>query len=112
MWVRVKIQSEKVLFDFASNTKLRVIAYRPDYIGPTDEEAHMGQTLLYWFFKPVGAAVKATQIGQAMMEVAARGDEFANGDKLGTWRIIRYSDAYELSKEVVEKDAVSGLTNG
>lgn len=95
MWVRVKIQSEKVLFDFASNTKLRVIAYRPDYIGPTDEEAHMGQTLLYWFFSPLGAAVKATQIGQAMMEVAARGDEFANGAKLSNWRINRYSDAYE-----------------
>jgi len=95
MWVRVKMQAEKVLFGFASNTKLRVIAYRPDYIGPTDEEAHIGQTLLYWFFSPVGAAVKATQIGQAMMEVVARGDEFSNGDKLSTWRIIRYSDAYE-----------------
>ena len=95
MWVRVKVQSEKVLFDFANNTKLRIIAYRPDYIGPTEEEAHLGQTLLYWFFSPVGAAVKATQIGQAMMEVAARGVEFANGDKLSTWRIIRYSDAYE-----------------
>ena len=95
MWVRVKVQSEKVLFGLASNTKLRVIAYRPDYIGPTDEEAHIGQILLYWFFSPVGAAVKATQIGQAMMEVAARGDEFSNGDKLSTWRIIRYSDAYE-----------------
>jgi len=95
MWVRVKVQSEKVLFDFANNTNLRIIAYRPDYIGPTEEEAHLGQTLLYWFFSPVGAAVKATQIGQAMMEVAARGVEFANGDKLSTWRIIRYSDAYE-----------------
>lgn len=95
MWVRVKIESEKVLFGFAGNTKLRVIAYRPDYIGPTDEEAHIGQTLLYWFFSPIGVAVKATQIGQAMMEVAARGDEFANGDKLSNWRIIRYSDAYE-----------------
>ena len=95
MWVRVKLQAEKVLFGFASNTKLRVIAYRPDYIGPTDEEAHIGQSLLYWFFSPVGAAVKATQIGQAMMEVVARGDEFSNGDKLSTWRIIRYSDAYE-----------------
>ena len=66
--------------------KIRVIAYRPDYIG---------QTLLYSFFSPVGAALKATQIGQAMMEVTARGDEFANGDKLSTLRIIRYSDAYE-----------------
>jgi len=95
MWVRVKVQSEKDLFGFAKHTKLRIIAYRPDYIGPTDEEAHIGQALLYGFFSPVGVAVKATQIGQAMMEVAARGAEFANGDKLGTRRIIRYSDAYE-----------------
>lgn len=102
MWVRVKVQSEKVLFDFAANTKLRVIAYRPDYIGPTNEEAHVGQTLLYWFFAPVGAAVKATQIGQAMMEVAVRGDEFANGDKLSNWRIIRYSDAYEQQRKVAD----------
>jgi len=95
MWARVKVQAEKTLFDLASNTNLRVIAYRPDYIGPTDEEAHIGQTILYWFFSPLGVAVKATQIGQAMMEVTARGDEFANGDKLSTWRIVRYSDAYE-----------------
>ena len=95
MWARVKVQAEKTLFDFASDTNLRVIAYRPDYIGPTAEEAHIGQSLLYWFFSPIGAAVKATQIGQAMMEVAARGDEFSNGDKLSSWRIIRYSDAYE-----------------
>ncbi len=95
MWARVKVEAEKTLFDLASNTNLRVIAYRPDYIGPTDEEAHIGQALLYWFFSPLGAAVKATQIGQAMMEVVIRADEFANGDKLSTWRIIRYSDAYE-----------------
>ena len=95
MWARVKVQAENILIGLADNTNLRVIAYRPDYIGPTDEEAHIGQTLMYWFFSPLGAAVKATQIGQAMMEVVARGDEFANGDKLSTWRIIRYSDAYE-----------------
>lgn len=95
MWARVKVDAEKSLFGFADGTNMRVIAYRPDYIGPTDEEAHIGQNLLYWFFSPIGAAVKATQIGQAMMEVAARGDEFGNGDKLSTRRIIRYSNAYE-----------------
>ncbi len=94
MWAREKIRAEKTLFEFADNTKLRVIAYRPDYIGPTEEEAHIGQDLLYWFFKPVGAAVKAEQIGQAMFEVTARDAEFQNGDKLTTGRIIRYSDAY------------------
>jgi len=38
--------------------------------------------------------VRAKQIGQAMIEVTVRGNEFANGRKLGTGTIIRYSDAY------------------
>jgi hypothetical protein len=94
MWAREKVRAEKTLFGLAQGTKLRVIAYRPDYIGPTDEKAHLGQTLLYGFFAPIGAAVKAEQIGKAMIEVTARADEFAHGDKLGTRSIIRYGDAY------------------
>jgi len=94
MWAREKVRAEQTLFEFAEGTNLRVIAYRPDYIGPTDEEAHIGQDLLYWFFAPVGVAVKAEQIGQAMFEVTARGGEFNNGDKLGTRSIVRYSDAF------------------
>ena len=99
MWAREKVRAEQSLFEFAEGTKLRVIAYRPDYIGPTKEEAHIGQDLLYWFFAPVRAAVRARQIGQAMIEVTARGEEFENRDKLGTWSIIRYSDAYERRQE-------------
>lgn len=95
MWARTKVRAENTLFEMAEGSKLRVIAYRPDYIGPTKEEAHFGQDLLYWFFAPVGAAVKATQIGQAMLEVTARSDEFENGSRLATRKIIRYSDAYE-----------------
>jgi hypothetical protein len=95
MWAREKVRAEHTLFALADGTKLRVIAYRPDYIGPTSEEAHLGQNLLYWFFAPVGSAVRATRIGQAMLEVTARGTEFSNGDRLGTRRIIRYGDAYE-----------------
>ncbi len=95
MWAREKVRAENTLFNFAEASNLRVIAYRPDYIGPTKEEAHIGQDFLYWFFRPVGAAVKATQIGQAMIEVTARGRQFENGDHLGTWNINRYSDAYE-----------------
>jgi len=95
MWAREKVRAEKSLFAFAEGSRLRVIAYRPDYIGPTKEEAHLGQMLLYWFFAPVNAAVKARQIGQAMIEVTARGSEFENGDILSTGKIIRYSDAYE-----------------
>ena len=94
MWAREKVRAERTLFEFAEGTNLRVIAYRPDYIGPTEEEAHIGQDLLYWFFAPVGAAVRAEQIGRAMFEVTARGDEFENGDKIGTRSIIRHSEAF------------------
>ena len=34
-------------------------------------------------------------IGRAMLEVTARGDEFGNGDRLGTLSIVRHSDAWE-----------------
>ena len=95
MWAREKVRAEQTLFKIAEGSQLRVIAYRPDYIGPTREEAHLGQTFLYWFFAPVGAAVRATQIGEAMLEVTARGTEFAHGDRLSTLKIIRHSDAYE-----------------
>jgi len=95
MWAREKVRAERALFKIAEGSNLRVIAYRPDYIGPTNEEAHIGQDLLYWFFAPVNSAVRATQIGQAMIEVTARGSRFENGSILGTGNIIRYSDAYE-----------------
>ena len=101
MWAREKFRAEQSLFKLADGTKLKVIAYRPDYIGPTIEEAHIGQDLLYWFFAPVRAAVRAKQIGQAMIEVTARGAEFENRDTLGTWSIIRYSDAYERRQEAM-----------
>ena len=94
MWARQKVRAEQALFGFAEGRKLKVIAYRPDYIGPTREEAHIGQDLLFWFFRPVGAAVRAREIGQAMIEVSSRQSEFQNGDKLGTRSIIRLSDAY------------------
>lgn len=95
MWARQKFRAEKSLFAFANEHELKVIAYRPDYIGPTKEEAHIGQSLLFWFFRPLGAAVRARQIGQAVIEVSARISEFENGDKLGTSNIILYSDVYE-----------------
>ena len=94
MWARVKVEAENALFGFAEGTGMKVIAYRPDYIGPTPEEAHLGQTMLYGFFAPLGVAVKAVQIGQAMLEVAARGDAFENGDKLTTLDIHRYGNAW------------------
>jgi hypothetical protein len=101
MWAREKVRAEKSLFGFADGSNLRVIAYRPDYIGPTEEEAHLGQNLLYWFFRPVGAAVRATEIGRAMLDVTARGASFGNGTKIGTSGIVRFSDAYDRRQSSV-----------
>jgi len=99
-WAREKVRAENELFALAEGTRLRVIAYRPGYIGPTEEEAHLGQSLLYWFFAPVRAAVRARQIGESMLEVTARGDEFETGDKLGTASILRYSETYRQRRRV------------
>lgn len=93
-WAREKWRAEQELFTLAQGTNLKVVAWRPDYIGPTAEEAHIGQELLYWFFAPVGVAVRAQQIGEAMLEVTARGDEFENGDRLSNRKILRYSQSY------------------
>lgn len=93
-WAREKVRAEKALFALAEGTPIKVIAYCPDYIGPTEEQSHLGQELLYGFFAPVRAAVRAQQIGESMLEVTARGSEFKNGDKLGTGSILRYSEAY------------------
>jgi hypothetical protein len=95
MWAREKVRAEISLIGSADGTNLRVIVYRPDYIGPTPEEAHLGQNILYWFFAPVKSAVRATQIGQAMIEVTARGSAFKNGYRLHTGKILRISNAYE-----------------
>ena len=101
MWVREKIRAERSLFGFADGSNLRVIAYRPDYIGPTEEESQLGQDLLYWFFRPVGAAVRATEIGRAMIDVTARGSSIENGTKIGTSGIVRFSDAYDRRQSFV-----------
>ena len=98
-WAREKWRAEQALFGLAEGTPLRVIAYRPDYIGPTAEEAHLGQNLLFWIFRPVGASVRALEIGQTMLEVTARGSDFENGDRVGTFGIWRYSDAYRRRQQ-------------
>ena len=95
MWIREKIRSEKTLFGLAEGSDLRVIAFRPDYIGPTEEEAHLGQKMLYWFFRPVGAAVKSKEIGEAMIAATLSSKQFENGAKLPTPEIVRYATAYQ-----------------
>lgn len=94
MWEREKALAEVALFDLAEGTDLRVISYRPDYIQPTDEQSNVGYDLLYWFLAPVNSAVKAVEIGQAMLEVTAGGTRFRNGAILSNRDIVGYSAFY------------------
>ncbi len=101
-WAREKARAEKTLFALAEGSSIRVIAYRPDYIGPTAEEAHLGQQALYALFAPAGVAVKALAIGEAMLEVSARQGEFKNGDRLSTRKIVSYSNAYRTRRGLAQ----------
>jgi len=56
--------------------------------------------MLDWFFRPVGAAQRATEIGRAMLEVTARGASIKNGTKINTADIIGFSDAYSMRHSV------------
>lgn len=95
MWVREKIRAEKTIEGLTKGTAITAVFYRPDYIGPTEAEAHLGQRFLYGVFAPVGVAIKARQIGQAMLEISARRDATSHGTRLPTSAIKRYSNAWE-----------------
>ena len=95
MWKKEKVRAEKALFELAADTKLKVIAHRPDYIGPTKEEIRWWEKLVYYFFKPVGGTVKASQIGQAMIEISIQGDEVNPNATPTTEDMLDYSNAYE-----------------
>ena len=97
-WAREKARAEQALSERAAGTGLKVVSYRPPYIVPTREQAGIGHNFLDAVFSPVKMAVRATEIGQAMLEVTARGDEVANGAVVGSGMIRAYSDAYQDRK--------------
>ena len=103
MWEREKALAEQALFEAADGSGLRVISYRPDYIRPTDEQSNIGYDLLYWFLAPVNSAVKAVEIGQAMLEVSGGGPQFGNGTILSNKDIVGYS-AYYRERLAADRD--------
>ena len=92
MWAREKYRAEQSLITLGEGTRLKVLNYRPDYIRP--EQAHLGQKLLYAFFAPVMAAVRAEQIGAAMLELTARDNMTDHGEHFSTRDIRSLSKAY------------------
>ncbi len=95
MWAREKARAESELANLAVNSDLRVVSYRPSIILPTESEVHFGHRVLYAIFAPIKSAVKAQAIGEAMLEVSARGPQLPHGSILENSDILGYSKAYE-----------------
>jgi hypothetical protein len=93
-WAREKARVEQALFELGENSRLRVISYRPAYIVPTEEQSNFAHTLAHTVFEPVKLAIRATTIGEAMLEVSARGEQLPNGTILENREIIKYSNGY------------------
>jgi nucleoside-diphosphate-sugar epimerase len=94
MWAREKARAERALFETAGESGVRVIVYRPDYIAPTREQSSLGDELLYRFLAPINSAVRATDLGRAMLAVSAGGDRFRSGTIVENADIVGYSTVY------------------
>lgn len=95
MWAREKARAESELAQLATDSKLRIVSYRPSVILPTEAEAHLGHRLAYAILAPIKAAVAAEAIGRAMLEVGARGQQYQNGRIVENREIIDLNAAYE-----------------
>ncbi len=93
-WAREKARAERVLFDLAEGTKVRVVSYRPAAVIHTAERAGLVDSLSQFVFGPFKLSVKSTAIGQAMLEVSARGDEIGNGAILENTDILMYANGF------------------
>ena len=93
-WAREKARAEQVLFDLAEDTKVRVVSYRPAAVIHTAERAGLVDSLSRFVFGPFKLSVKSTAIGQAMLEVSARGNEIGNGVILENTDILMYANGY------------------
>jgi len=95
MWAKEKARAESELASLAAGSDIRVVSYRPAFILPTESEAHLGHRILYRIFTPLKYAVAAEEIGEAMLEVSARGSQLTNGTILENANIMGYAKAYQ-----------------
>jgi hypothetical protein len=93
-WAREKARAEEALFDLAEDTSIRVISYRPGGVVHSTERAGLGDTVMQFVFEPFKLVVRSTVIGQAMLEVAARGNELPHGTILENRDIRSYGAGY------------------
>lgn len=94
MWAREKARAESGLAQQADGTKLRVVSYRPALVTPTEAELKAWHKVAHAITAPIGYAVHAESIGQAMLEVSTRGAQFDNGTILENRPIVGLGKSY------------------
>ena len=98
-WAREKGRAENELAAMAQGTGLRTFSYRSAYVRPTTEDAnvfaHLGTLLL----RPGKLVITATELGEAMLEIAMRTDELPNGTLVDNADSLAYATLYEATME-------------
>lgn len=92
-WAREKARAEQTLFDLARGTGLRVVAHRPGGVLREGARARW-YTAPLQVLKALGRGIEPTAIGQAMLEVTARGSEVPGGI-LENRDLLRFANGYQ-----------------
>ncbi len=91
-WAREKARAERTLMRDAAGTGLRVVSYRPAGILREGDRARW-YTAPLWMFRPLKRAIEPTAIGEAMLEVTARGSDVPGGI-LENRDLLRFANGY------------------
>lgn len=95
-WAREKARAEQMLFLAAAGTDLRVVSYRP---GGVLREGARAQwyTSPFWILRAFKRAIEPSAIGEAMLEVTARGAA-GPGGVIENRDLLRYANAYRARR--------------
>ena len=95
-WAREKARAERTLVHDAEGTGLRVVAYRPGGVLREGDRARW-YTAPFWLLRPLKRAIEPTAIGEAMLEVTARGSSVP-GNILENRDLLRFANGYRARR--------------
>jgi len=94
-WAQDKGRAERLVAEMADGTGMRSFGHRSAYIRPTSEQSNAATYVLEWLLRPGNQVIRATALGQAMLEISARTTELANGTLIDNADAIAYAKAYQ-----------------
>lgn len=95
-WAREKARAEQVLVLAAEGTGLRVVSYRPGGVLREGARARW-YTSPFWLLRPLKRAIEPSAVGEAMLEVTARGPAGPAGP-IENRDLLRYANAYRARR--------------